>query len=158
MDGVATAAGLAVPDAGIDVPVEGPSFPLTLKWAASAMVALLLLMAADHLPALLAQDLPWTAWAMITALAALVGASYAAILKSRTAVDGQAIDQRGLWRRRVALADIVQVKLIHWRGWEWLLAPRLVVRARGFGVTTFHAADPQVLARFRLLAYGELPS
>jgi hypothetical protein len=74
-------------------------------------------------------------------------------MTSQTRFDGESIEQTWLWRKKVMLAEISQLKLIRVRGLEWLIVPRLVVRT-GFGLTTFHAGDPAVLARFKLLAHG----
>ena len=134
--------------------VEGPSFSWTMK--AVATVAMILLGVAS-VQALTAGA--WSEWSsstwLVTALAVLViGVSYVGILTSRTAIDGQSIRQSGLWVKKVCLADITQVKLIAPRGFGWLIAPRLVVRAGGLMMITFHAADPRVLAVFRKLVYG----
>ena len=142
----------AEPDAPLVV--EGPSFSWMMK--AVATVAMLMLGAAS------AQMLTTGAWSewnsstwLVTAMAVLViGVSYVGILTSRTAIDGQSIRQSGLWAKQVRLADITQVKLIAPRGFGWLIAPRLVVRAGGLMMITFHAADPRVLAVFRKLVYG----
>ena len=74
-------------------------------------------------------------------------------MNGRTSCDGLAIEQTWLWRKKVRLADITQIKLISVPGLNWLVVPRLVVRT-GFGLTTFHAGDPAVYSRFKLLAYG----
>lgn len=92
-------------------------------------------------------------WGFLVAVAAVVGSGYWGILTSRTSCDGQCIEQTWLWRKKVNIADITQVKLISVPGLSWLVVPRLVVRA-GYGLTTFHAGDPAVHARFRLLARG----
>ena len=55
------------------------------------------------------------------------------------------LEIRDLLPRRVALADIAQLKLVRLRGLEWLVTPRLVVRARGLGTSTFYCADAGVL-------------
>lgn len=84
----------------------------------------------------------------------LVAAGYWGILTSRTRIDGLSIRQTWVWPKQAALAELTQVKLIQVPGLNWLIAPRLVVRTGGLMLTTFHAADPQVLAAFRRLAYG----
>jgi hypothetical protein len=84
----------------------------------------------------------------------LVAAGYWGILTSRTRIDGLSIRQTWIWPKQVALAELTQVKLIQVPGLSWLIAPRLVVRTGGLMLTTFHAADPSVLAAFRRLAYG----
>ncbi|MEI8264363.1 MAG: hypothetical protein WCI59_01285 [Betaproteobacteria bacterium] len=134
--------------------VEGSSFSWMMK--AVATVAMLLLGAAG---VQMLTSGAWSEWSsstwLVTAMAVLViGVSYFGILTSRTAIDEQCIRQSGLWSKEVRLADITQVKLIAPRGFGWLIAPRLVVRAGGLMMITFHAADPRVLAVFRKLTYG----
>lgn len=134
--------------------VEGASFSTAMKLLASACMAMLAAGAWEVLAAG-----AWSQWDSSTRLfmglaAAVIGTSYAGILTSRTGIDGQHIRQSGLWSKQVRLADITQIKLIAPRGLSWLIAPRLVVRAGGLTLTTFHAADPRVLAAFRRLAYG----
>jgi hypothetical protein len=134
--------------------VEGPSFPLSVKFLASVLVASLLVWTvrvADDLAALPDRG---ALWFLAAALVFVVG-SWWAILRGRTSIDATHIRQRWLWSKEVALADIAQLKLIELRGLHWLVAPRLVVRARGPLLATFHAADPQVLAAFRRLAHGD---
>ena len=147
------------PDAGEDpvwAPVSGPSFPVAVKGLATAWMVLLVLFGAAALSgssgpamqALIARSWPWLAAGLLVA-----ASGYWGILTSRTSIDGHQIEQRWVWRKRVGLDEITQVKLIRLPGLDWLIAPRLVVRT-GFGLATFHAADPAVLARFRLLAHG----
>ena len=136
------------------VVVEGPSFSWMMKTVAT--VAMLLLGVAS---VQMLTTGAWSEWSsstwLVTGMAVLViGISYVGILTSRTAIDGQSIRQSGLWTKQVRLADITQVKLIAPRGFGWLIAPRLVVRAGGLMMITFHAADPRVLAVFRKLVYG----
>ncbi len=135
--------------------VEGPAFPIAVKALATAMMLALVvagvgasLGASAAGPRLDAAD-----WAFLLAVVVVVGSGYWGIMTSQTRFDGESIEQTWLWRKKVMLAEISQLKLIRVRGLEWLIVPRLVVRT-GFGLTTFHAGDPAVLARFKLLAHG----
>lgn len=134
--------------------VEGPSFPLAIKliatvWvlALAALVALNVEEAAENLSGLGGK-------AFAVAVLAAVAAGWWTIVASRTAIDGTSIRQTGLWTREVALADIRRVKLVHVRGLDWIVVPRLIVRGSGLTMATFRAGDPRVLAAFRRLAYG----
>lgn len=136
--------------------VSGPSFPITIKVLATVLVAALIVygwMALGGPPAERAGALGASDWGFLVAVTAVIGSGYRVILTGRTCFDGEAIEQSGLWRRTVKLADIRQVKLIHLPGLAWLVVPRLVVRT-GTGLTTFHAGDPAVLACFKRLAHG----
>ena len=138
---------------------EGASFGLGTKWLASLLALALLAMAARHADAALLQGLSWPVTLLGLMAVALVIGGYWNMLSSRTAIDESAICQTGLLPRRVLLADIVQLKLIRLRGLEWLVTPRLVVRARGqVGTCTFHCADPGVLEAIEVLAYGRAPA
>lgn len=135
--------------------VEGASFSAGMKGLATAIVL--------SLAGLAWQAFMGGAWAQLEGnarwatglLCSLVATGYWGILSSQTSIDARAIRQTWLWEKRVLLADITQVKLIHVPGLSWLIAPRLVVRSGGLGTTTFHAADARVLSAFRKLAYGE---
>lgn len=137
-------------------PVSGPSFPIVVKVLATAwMLGLLLfgvlaLTGPSQAPA---KALSSAEWGFLVAVGLVIASGYWGILTSHTSIGDQYIEQTWLWRKKVNIAEVSQVKLISVRGLEWLMAPRLVVRT-GFGLTTFHAADPTVLHRFRLLAHG----
>lgn len=92
-------------------------------------------------------------WGFIVAIVAVIGSGYWSVLTSRTRCDGQCIEQTWLWRKKVRLADISQIKLISLPGLSWLVVPRLVVRT-GYGLTTFHAGNAALFSRFKLLALG----
>lgn len=135
-------------------PVEGPSFSVSAKLLATAGVGGLLTMAWSarmQLDALLLpSDLLWLA-----VLAALVvGWQYLHILFSTTRISSETLSQGWHWRSSVLLRDIAQVKLLRFRHLDALVSPRLVVRTRGVGNITFHAADPAVLAVIELLVHG----
>jgi len=140
-------------DEAPQTPVEGPSFPVFLKLVASAMVALLLVAGVQAAREVTWAPLGWRGLLVLLIVLLVIASGLWAVLVGRTRVDERSVRQRGLRTREVQLADITQVKLIHVRGLEWLLVPRLVVRARGLGgFTTFQSADPQVLKAFRRLA------
>jgi hypothetical protein len=48
----------------------------------------------------------------------------------------------------VRAAEAASVKLVHIPGLHQIVAPRLLVRRRGGGMTWFHSADPQLLLAF----------
>jgi len=74
------------------------------------------------------------------------------IVAGRTSIDATSIRQTGLWNKEVALAGIHGCQLVHWPRLAWLVAPRLIVRSGGFGVTTFYTSDAEVLRAFASLA------
>ena len=136
---------------------QGPSFAPGAKLAATLLMLLLAGLAlrnADH-PAL--RELSAPAVLLVLLATAIVAAGYWSVLRSHTTIDASEIRQSGLLPRRVALADIAQLKLVRLRGLEWLITPRLVVRARGLGTSTFYCADAGVLDAVEQLSYGRPP-
>lgn len=139
-----------------DLPrVSGPSFPMAVKALATVLVVLLevaAVMALINSPT--GVRMPTLSESVfLLVVCAVIAASYWGILTSRTTCDAEFIEQTWLWRKKVRIAEITQIKLIQIPGLEALVVPRLVVRT-GFVLTTFQAGDPAVLERFRLLAYG----
>ena len=67
------------------------------------------------------------------------------ILNSRTRLEGDVITQTWLWDKREDAADVAQLKLVHSRWLERIIAPRLLVRRRNGGVTWIHSADARLL-------------
>lgn len=137
---------------------EGPSFPLFCRLLASALVLMLLAWAVRVGEEVAAAGLSGGGFVFLASVFVVIGATYGAMLRSRTTIDAGHIRQSWLWSKQVALADITQLKLIDLPGLSWLIAPRLMVRVKGRpGVFTFHAAGPEVLAAFRELAQGRAP-
>lgn len=135
---------------------EGAAFPLPVKALASLLVAALVfwgVRAADQIV-----GTGWSAGAMVFMATTLcvIGLCYYWIMCSRTAIDATSIRQTWLWPKRVALADITQAKFIYVPHMRWLIAPRLIVRARGLGMFVFHAADDKVLQKFANLSLDAL--
>lgn len=133
---------------------EGASFAVGTQWLATTLVLALAVMAWRNLDHPLVRELSTHLSAFALVAAAIVAVGYWGVLYSRTSIDGHEIRQSGLLPRRVALADIGQLKLIRVRGLEWLITPRLVVRTRGSGLSTFYCADTCVLRAVEQLAYG----
>lgn len=137
--------------------IEGPAFPPLVKLLAVALVAAMLAWGVKVSDALMA--VPWTlAGALVMGMAvALVLWCVVWIVRSRTGIDADHIRQSWMWNKEVALADVTQARLIGVPGLSWLVAPRLVVRARGRGLVVFHAADRQVLSVLARVCLGSMP-
>lgn len=138
---------------------QGPSFPIATRLLSTLLVVGLATMGAvtwfgAAQSEVLQEGLGAAQVGFLLAVLAVVGSGYWGILTSRTRIDGEQIEQSWLWRKKVRIAEITQLKLISVPGLDWLIVPRLVVRT-GYGLTTFHTGDPAVLARFRMLAHGE---
>lgn len=137
---------------------QGPSFPRLVKGLASVLMLAVLATGLRVVEPTLWARLGPADLAVGAGLGALLLGSYIGLMRSRTAVSATHVRQQALWRREVALADVTQAKLIDIPALRWLIAPRLMVRVRGRGLFTFHAADPAVLAVFRQLGLGQPPS
>jgi hypothetical protein len=136
--------------------VEGPSFPVGAKVLATLFMALLLVVGVRAFFSVGMAELDTGIGLLLLALTVIIGAAYWGVMTDRTRVDGQRIEQRGLWTRSVELSEITQLRLIEPPVLAWLVVTRLRVRTRGGGVmsTTIHLGDARVRAAVRLLAYG----
>lgn len=130
--------------------IESAAFPPLLRTLAVVLVVDLFAFGLWSLPSLRTAE--WTTSALVVmGIAALcvVWVGYW-IVYSRTRLEGDELVQTWLWDKRVKAQDVAQLKLVHIRMLERLIAPRLLVRRRMGGITWFHAYDPQVL-----IAFGE---
>lgn len=112
---------------------------------------------AKALPAFIEKRSTWGVLLFILLAFAFIVVCFVSILRSRTRIDATHIEQSWIAHKRVAIADITQVKLIYVPGLAWLIAPRLIVKTRRPASTVFHTADPQVLQAFATLAHGRQP-
>lgn len=128
------------------------SYSVPAKLIATVLVGLVAVTAWRAWDQLLAPELLWQRLALLGACAWL-GLCLLSIYRARTTVDGNGIAQSGLWSRRVVFTQITHVKLVHVPVLAWLIAPRLVVKLKGGGTATFHAADVRLL---RQVAQGKV--
>ncbi|MDB5966627.1 MAG: hypothetical protein JWQ72_3127 [Polaromonas sp.] len=143
------AGGAAAGDIPPPPPVlESAAFPPLVRALAAAMVLGLAGFALWSWPAL-----STTAWS--TASLGVYGGAFICIvwvgywiLRSRTRLEGDVLTQTWLWTKRERAADVAQLKLVHWRWLESIMAPRLLVRRRNGAITWFNAADARLLTAF----------
>ena len=132
--------------------VEGTAFTPTIK----ALSVLLVLGIAVYVVRLWPEDgwlsLGLQSLGFMAATLVVVLAWLGDICWSRVRIDDTHIEQTWIWRKRVAIAEISQLKFIYVPYMSWLIAPRLVVRLGVTGWYVFHAADRRVLQRFYQLA------
>jgi hypothetical protein len=128
--------------------LESPAYPRFIRILTVIFVAGLTGFGLWSLPALGAAA--WTASGLtLFALGVLcIGWMGYWIVRSRTRLDGDELTQTWLWNKRVTASEVTQLKLVHWRGLEPLIAPRLLVRRRGGAVGWFHSADARLLVEF----------
>ncbi|MFT4268060.1 MAG: hypothetical protein QM586_12700 [Xenophilus sp.] len=129
-------------------PLESAAFPTAVRTLAVIVLAGLVLFGLRLSPHL--AQAQWTAagLALFAAAALMVLWMGTWIVRSRTRLEGDTLSQTWLWTRRVEARDVASVKLVDIPGLRRLMAPRLLVRRRGGGMTWFHSANPQLLAAF----------
>ncbi|MDB5868600.1 MAG: hypothetical protein JWP96_932 [Polaromonas sp.] len=138
----------ASPDAATPPILESAAYPPLVRALAVIMVLGLLAFGAWSLPAL--RTTSWSAANLAVyggALACIVWVGYW-ILMSRIRLEGEVLTQTWLWTKRERAAEVAQLKLVHWRWLEQVMAPRLLVRRRNGAITWFHAADARLLTGF----------
>jgi hypothetical protein len=74
------------------------------------------------------------------------------IIRGRTVLDTQSIEQSWVWKKRVVLSELAYAKLIRVQGLEWLIAPRLYTKTFSNKLSVFYAADPSMLREFQRLS------
>lgn len=82
----------------------------------------------------------------------LMGWTWLAILRSRTSLDAQALEQSWIWTKRMQFSELAYARVIRVRGLDWLVAPRIYVRTLAGKFAVFYAADAALLAEFERLA------
>ena len=128
--------------------LESAAFPPLVRALALVMVVGLAAFAAWSLPAL--RSTPWSAANLIVYAGAFVCIGWVGywIMMSRTRLEGEVLTQTWLWTKRERASEVAQLKLVHWRWLEQIMAPRLLVRRRNGAITWFNAADARLLTGF----------
>lgn len=75
------------------------------------------------------------------------------ILKSRTRIDSDALQQSWYTDKRVSIADLKEIGILRVRGLEWLVTPRVHARTLMGKFTVFHVADRALLAECERLSH-----
>ena len=133
---------------------EGPAFPLLVKGMATCMMLAMVYWGVGAVGQIVWHEVS-TGAALLYGSALLISlVVYVWILKSRTSISTEAIEQTWLWNKRVNIADIRQAKFIYVPYLNWLIAPRLIVRA-GPSVSVFYTANPEVQREFACLILGK---
>lgn len=68
---------------------------------------------------------------------------------SVTTLNRETLSQGWFWRKSIMIHQVSYVKFMRWRGLEWLIAPRLLVRTGGGGpMISFHAYSSEMWDEF----------
>ncbi len=129
-------------------PLESAAFPPLVRALAVLIVAGLAAFALWSLPALRAADWNFSALSTFALAAVLIGWVGWWMVFSRTRFAEGAVVQTWLWDKRVRAEDVASFKIVHWPWLQAIVAPRMLVRRRGGGITWLHAADPALLVAF----------
>lgn len=73
------------------------------------------------------------------------------ILRGKTRLTSDTLEQSWVWRKRVALNELAYAKLIRVPGLEWLIAPRLYTKTFSNKLAVFYVTGPTMLAEMRRL-------
>lgn len=131
----------------------GPSFPVTIKIIATLLMLCLLMLGVKVYLGSPNSHMRWELYIGALLPIGVCFLGYVGILKSTTTITHEKIVQSWIFPKTVYLKDISQIKLIHMPHFEWVVIPRVIVRSN-HGVQVFQTAHPDVLAAFKLLAYG----
>ncbi|WP_066268665.1 hypothetical protein [Hydrogenophaga palleronii] len=131
-----------------DATRESAAYPRLLRVLAVLMVVALAVYALRAWPALRTAQWSFTGLAMLVLAGVLIAWVAWWIVFSRTRLQGQELVQTWLWDKRVQAHEVATFKLVHWRGLQSVIAPRLLVRRRQGGIAWFHSADAELLRAF----------
>ena len=73
------------------------------------------------------------------------------ILRGKTYLTAEALEQSWVWRKRVLLPELAYARLIRIPGLEWLIAPRLYTKTFSNKLAVFYVTGPAMLAEMRRL-------
>ena len=130
------------------VALESPAYPPLVRTLAVILVVDLIAFGLWSVPA--QRSAEWSAASLAVFALAMVCIAWIGywILNSRTRLDGDVLTQTWLWTKREHAGDVAQLKLVHWRWLERVIAPRLLVRRRNGALTWVHSADARLLTGF----------
>ncbi|MGI4778639.1 MAG: hypothetical protein ACRYGA_11070 [Janthinobacterium lividum] len=128
--------------------LESPAYPPLLRVLSVVIVVDVIGFALWNLPALRSTN--WSTGSLVLLSLAAIGVLSTGwwIVYSRTRLDGDVLSQTWIWNRHAHANEVTQLKLVHWRPLQRIIAPRLLVRRRNGAVAWFHSADPTLLAAF----------
>ena len=127
---------------------ESPAFPRVARILVVLLLVDLVLMGLWVSPRLLEADWSTSSALLFVSAALLVLWMGSWIVRSRTRLEDDVLTQTWLWNKRTSVAEVASLKLVYLPWLQRWIAPRLLVRRRGGGVTWFNSADPQLLLEF----------
>lgn len=73
------------------------------------------------------------------------------ILRGKTRLTPDALEQNWVWRKRVLLHELAYAKLVRVPGLDWLIAPRLYTRTFGNKLAVLYVTGPAMIAEMQRL-------
>lgn len=131
-----------------DAVLESPAYPRFLRILAVVIVVDMIALGLWSLPSL--RSTSWSTSSLVVLSLAAIGVVWMGywIVYSRTRLEGNVLSQTWLWNRRAEAREVTQLKLVHLRPLQRVMAPRLLVRRRNGAIAWFHSADPRLLMAF----------
>jgi len=131
--------------------VSGTSFSFLIKLLSSILIAGIAYLAFQVLNQM--DDMNLASMGFVAAVALVIGFFQLSIWFSTTHISDTHIYQTWMFKKKVAIKDIAQCKLIYVPFFSWIITPRLVVRVGMANFFVFYASNPQVLEKFLALVY-----
>ncbi len=131
--------------------VSGTSFSFLIKLLSSILIAGIAYLALQVLHQM--DDMNMATMGFVAAVALVIGFFQLSIWFSTTHISDTHIYQTWVFKKKVAIKDIAQCKLIYVPFFSWIITPRLVVRVGMANFFVFYASNPQVLEKFLALVY-----
>jgi hypothetical protein len=131
--------------------VSGTSFSFLIKLLSSILIAGIAYLALQVLHQMDGMNL--ATMGFVAAVALVIGFFQLSIWFSTTHISDTHIYQTWMFKKKVAIKDIAQCKLIYVPFFSWIITPRLVVRVGMANFFVFYASNPQVLEKFLVLVY-----
>jgi hypothetical protein len=130
--------------------LESASFSVFFKFLAVSIVTLAALWAWQMWSqGMLEATLRSSGW--LAAALAMMAFTEWHILRGKTRLTVEALEQSWVWRKRVVLNELAYAKLVRVAGLDWLIAPRLYTRTFGNKLTVIYVTGPAMLAEMQKL-------
>jgi hypothetical protein len=132
--------------------IEGPAFSMPFKVLATAIVLGMTAWMGNLWLSGKATGGVVSIFSWFLAALAMLACIWWWILRSRTRIDAEGLQQTWLWQKHMPMQELAHVRLVRIRGLEWLIAPRLYARTFAGKLIIFYAADVALLREFERLA------
>ena len=133
-------------------PIKGHAFSAVFRIFATALVMGLLIWGLKLAMEIEQQELDRNVLSWGIAGLMLMLSTWWILISSQVTVSATEITQTWFWKKSAPLNAIGYAKFMRFKGWEWLIAPRLYVRTGPGPFKTFYAATPELWTEFEALS------